>query len=58
MPEDSKNAKISKNSNGKGETGTFTFGLFEQPLKTFLLKIFQQWIRMHFEGLTKGYQPV
>ena len=43
---------------GRGQTSTFTFGLFEWPLKTFLVKVFQQWLRMRFEGLTKGYQPV
>ena len=43
---------------GRGQTGTFTFGLFEWPLKTFLLKVFQQWLGEHFEGLTKGCKPV
>ena len=50
--------KFSKNLNWKGKICTFSFGLFEWPLKTFLVKVFQQWLRMRFEGLTKGYQPV
>ena len=35
----------------------FIFGLFERPLKTFLLKLIQQWFVGRFKGLTEGYQP-
>ena len=43
---------------GRGQNGTSAFGLFEWPLNTFLLKVFQQWLGEHFEGLAKGCKPV
>ena len=49
--------KVSKNQIGSGQMDAFIFGLFEWPLKTFLLKLTQQWLVGRFEGLTKGYQP-